>query len=112
MYFIHICIMKKILSIFIIVFFACSCKENGISISEKEYKERKGEGFWVIRNKKAINHNLNVAKPKRDRQMKKLARENKQIEKYNAKQRKHLQDNTKSIRTFGNGAHYKTFEHH
>lgn len=80
-----------------------SCKSNSIDITKKEYNTKKGDGFWVIRNKKAINYNQNIAKPKRDKQMKKLARQNKQILKGNSKQRTKFNNNETL---------HKTYDHH
>mgnify|MGYP000944109525 CR=1 FL=1 len=90
--------------IFTFAFLLISCKNNkSIDISKKEYSAKKNDGFWNLRNEKAIRYNQNVAKPHRDKQMKKLARENKQIERANSKQRKRFRDNETL---------HKTYDHH
>lgn len=99
-------IMRVLILISIIFssFFTFSCRnKKSIGISEKEYSENKNDGFWNLRNEKAIRYNQTVAKPKRDKQMKKLARQNKQIEKANSKQRKRFRDNE---------ILHKTYDHH
>lgn len=99
--------IKKIVFIahlVLMMFFLSSCSSgNSIQISKKEYSSKKGDGFWVIRNKKAINYNQEIAKPKRDKQMKKLARQNKHIEKLNSKQNNRFRNNETL---------HKTYDHH
>lgn len=78
-----------------------SCKKrNPTSISKKEYNHKKSDGFWNIRNKKAVSYNQRIAKPKRDKQTKKLAAENRRIAKQNSKQKKKFSDNEELLKTF------------
>lgn len=83
---------------FVLTFF--SCKKDSINVSKKEYKKNKSDGFWVFRTKKAITYNRKVAKPKRDRALTKINRENKHIEKQNGKQRQRYAENENFLKTF------------
>ena len=100
---VKLCAMKYILTIIVSSLLILSCKNNSINVTKKEFKENERQGFWVVKNKKAIHYNQTVAKPKRDKQMAKLARENKQIEK---------QNNKNKTRYSNNEVYLKTFEHH
>ena len=71
-----------------------------MNITEKEYSTKKNDGFWVTKNKKAINYNQNVAKPKLSRQIKGLAAENRRITKQNMRGKKKHKANQEYLKTF------------
>lgn len=83
-----------------VLFAFTSCKKDSINVSKKEYKKNKSDGFWVFRTKKAINYNQKVAKPKRNKALAKINKENKHIEKQNGKQRQRYSENESFLKTF------------
>lgn len=94
--------MRTIYISLLLLFFCTStgCQKRTISVSKKEYKKKQNQGFWVIKNKKAIHYNQSVAKPKLDKQNKKLAAENRSIQKQNIKNQKKFADNQELLKTF------------
>ena len=84
----------------IFIWSTSSCKKNSINISKHEYGKNKREGFWFFRTRKAISYNQNVVKPKRDRENRKIIRENKSTEKYNNKYKTKYNKNDNYLKTF------------
>ena len=95
--------MRVLILVSIVLFSFSSCMKKSINISKHDYKKNKREGFWFFRTRKAISYNQNVIKPKRDRDMKKLARENKSRERFNTRNNKRYGDNETL---------HKTYDHH
>ena len=93
--------LKALLIITISSVFIFSCKEKGVHVSRSEYQSKKAQGFWVIRNKKAITYNHDVAKPKRDKDMKKIDRQNKHRENYNYRIKKQLKNEAILHKAYG-----------
>ena len=83
----------------ILTLFSCKRGES-IQVTKKEYHHKKSDGFWVIRNKKAIKYNQQVAKPRRDRDINKLRAENRRILKHNQHHKKKYDDNQELLKTF------------
>lgn len=77
-----------------------SCSREGVTISKSEYLQHEEEGFWSYKTNKVLKYNKKKYRPKVDRQVKKLNRDNQRILKQNNKYAKNHRYNSEYLKTF------------